>query len=116
MRGNELRFGNLIFWDGELYDVKRSFFDQYSDDEIEPIPLTEEWLERFGFRKGHLFDTVLYLSSTNWHISSHNGIYQLNYKESPSEPWIPVCKDMKYVHQLQNLYFALTGEELTLKE
>lgn len=26
------------------------------------------------------------------------------------------CKEIKYVHQLQNLFFALTGEELTIKE
>lgn len=25
-------------------------------------------------------------------------------------------KQIEYVHQLQNLYFALTGEELTIKE
>ena len=25
-------------------------------------------------------------------------------------------RDIKYVHQLQNLYFALTGEELTIKQ
>jgi hypothetical protein len=29
---------------------------------------------------------------------------------------IVTLKSIKHVHQLQNLYFALTGEELTLKQ
>lgn len=85
-------------------------------DEFEGIPLTEEWLLKFGFEKTHLFDTVLYISNTNFHISFNNSIYQLNYKENPKSQWLPVCKDLKYIHQLQNLYFTLTGEELTIKQ
>jgi hypothetical protein len=71
----------------------------------EPIPLTEEWLLKFGFeewdknawQKG--FDLSIHkIDSIFWY--NNNGINVL----------------IKYVHQLQNLCFALTGEELTLIE
>lgn len=37
------------------------------------------------------------------------------YDGGSSEMYEPFIK-IKFVHQLQNLYFALTGEELTIKE
>jgi hypothetical protein len=66
------------------------------------IPLDEEWLLKFGFeRKNRWFgkgdfsyeDNKIYLG-----FGCHC--------EGPEET------DIKYVHQLQNLYFTLTGEEL----
>lgn len=68
-----------------------------------PIQLTEEWLIRFGFEKVNsdyiLFknDNLLMLSSS-FRLLADDG-YSMSIK-------------IKYVHQLQNLYFALTGEEL----
>ena len=68
-----------------------------------PIPLTPELLEKAGFekwepkgwyRKGYmeLFDGKPF----HW-ASGHN-----------------LCPDIYYLHQLQNLYFALTGNELEI--
>jgi len=72
-----------------------------------PIPLTEEWLVKFGF-----FEK--YKSCFNrWNIKGFSlndnedrngdlqGVFIYDYK-----------LEVSYVHQLQNLYFALTGEEL----
>jgi hypothetical protein len=119
-KASEVRIGNLYkegndFKEIDFTDLNGLLmgFDEWK---LEPIPLTEEWLFKFGFEKTHLFDTVLYISNTNFHISFNNSIYQLNYKENPKSHWLPVCKDLKYIHQLQNLYFALTGEELTIKQ
>lgn len=128
IRANELRIGNLAYRTNkstgkrDLIQITPScIMDISANGErssfiYEPIPLTEEWLVRFGFSKGILFDTILYLSGTRWHISYHDGIYQLNYKENPSSQWVPVLKDIKHVHTLQNLFWILCGEELTLKE
>jgi hypothetical protein len=119
----ELRIGNLVDWNGEiakisqLLELEVGFKCGESDlyQNIQPIPLTEEILVNWcGFKKGILFYTILYLSNANWHISLKDGVYQLNYKENTKNQWIPVCRNLKHVHQLQNLYFALTGEELPI--
>jgi hypothetical protein len=126
MKANELRIGNLVIdRKGQICKVERieKEFEEckilsntaLTHLPVEPIPLTEEILVNWcGFKKGILFDTILYLSNANWHISLKDSVYQLNYKENPKNQWIPVCINLKHVHQLQNLYFALTGEELTI--
>lgn len=73
------------------------------DGEIQPIPLTEEWLLKFGFNK--------FPASNLWDRDDFWTLYYSTEKKK----WIFDHLEMsiKYVHQLQNLYFALTGEELT---
>jgi hypothetical protein len=75
-----------------------------------PIPLTEEWLLKFGFEKQQDGDLTIYPGKNCYAFSEqwiHNG-----YPTSDSN----ALMKCKYVHQLQNLFFALTGEELTIKE
>ena len=70
--------------------------------DFKPIPLTEEWLIKFGFKE--LKRNVWFISDKDgFQIILENSIFRLKY----------LRKHIKYVHQLQNLYFALTGEELT---
>jgi len=68
---------------------------------FEPIPLTEEWLLKFGFGtiigKYYSIDCHFSISKGNKCWLFHIGNY---------------VKSFKHVHQLQNLYHALTGEEL----
>lgn len=84
----------------------------------QPIPLTEEWLVNFGFEK-HDYD--LELSYIKYNRKPSN--YGCEYKESNF--WIIPNGDddhyripikLLFVHQLQNLYYALTNEELTLNK
>lgn len=71
----------------------------------EPIPLTEEWLIKLGFEKN--ITTDLYPTFSYDILNVNDGIiYVLNYG---------FVSHIKYAHQLQNLYFTLTGEELKLK-
>jgi hypothetical protein len=70
---------------------------------IKPIPLTEEWLLKFGFEKYD--DMILYWELDDVTIWEEKGKYQF-FSD----------KNIKYVHQLQNLYFALTEKELELKD
>ena len=78
----------------------------------EPIPLTEEWLLKFGFEKS---GGGLYLTYETFEMYYINGVLGLSARVSdPNEGYIDT--KIKYVHQLQNLHFALTGEELTIKE
>ena len=78
---------------------------------LNPILLTEEWLLKFGFIKlGYNYE---FWDSSMWSVKQHknkNSWWLLSCNEEVD------CIRLNYVHQLQNLYFALTGEELKLKQ
>ena len=76
----------------------------YHSLDTEPILLTEEWLIRFGFELVDSHDDHLYyLSETDFSLD-RNMQFDNSYKRV----------ELKFVHSLQNLYFALTNKELTL--
>lgn len=83
---------------------------------FEPIPLTEEWLIRFGFKKDindwftNSFVASIQDSVTMIYINIVSGSACLTDFDD-REQMSYVGNKIKYVHQLQNLYFALTGEE-----
>lgn len=107
MKANELRIGN---W---LRDNQGDFKVKALEEGVEftdiAIPLTTEWLERAGFIKEMYDEEVWYeLFYGPW-------IFLQGDKNGFTEVTIEGFEDslrVKYVHQLQNLYFALTGEEL----
>jgi hypothetical protein len=80
-------------------------------DNFEPIPLTEEWLINFGLNeyndikvKDNGFICIERTKSEiNFYIMGH---------DNPTYSSMHSIK-LNHVHQLQNLYFALTGKELT---
>lgn len=78
------------------------------------IPLTEEWLLKFGFEKNEDLGN----ENINWELPNS---YYFIQEHLDVEEFIfygqenCIEKQIKYVHQLQNLYFALTNEELTMK-
>ena len=129
---NELRIGNLvdlgnriakIIEIGHLSCVVADL--EETQDTIEdyqrtkPIPLTEEWLYKFGFKDIDKSDND-YITYTD---SNHNYYLQLDVRRKDGKYSILdnsfddlrdfSMVDVMYVHQLQNLYFALTGEELS---
>jgi hypothetical protein len=94
---------------------------------LEFIPLTEEWLIKFGFEK------VIYESDETGYGTDYEleikGVGCISYsddfscalfgsKESSKHElgFLPNWDNCKHVHSLQNLYFALIGEELKIKE
>jgi hypothetical protein len=120
MKANELRIGNLIKEPiesgGKICQVKRIETDKdgYSHylDHCSPIPLTEEWLLKFGFYLDE--DGNFSINESVFTIVNlRRGIDLRERFEIFSHDFNP---DLDYVHQLQNLYFALTGKELTSKE
>ena len=104
MKASELRIGN---WFKE--DILEQTYAQITaedilcldcdplDDFYKPIPLTEEWLIKFGFKKA--YETCYQYKD-----------FILNDKFIMMD--IDITIQLKHVNQLQNLYFALTGEEL----
>lgn len=120
MKAMELRIGNYIEnTDSQMASymvvnadvIKQNEHTMYAS--LEPILLTEEWLIKFGFKKRDMLSSILF-DMKNPRFS----IY-LNPPIDKSNKWnilgIEKNVNIQYVHQLQNLYFALTGEELTLK-
>jgi len=118
----ELRKGNLVYYGTTVFTVKGYyngivFIDrsrgivELEIEDLKPILLTEEYLVKFGFKK-------------KGEDEEDNAIHCLNgfeiikhaFKE---EFWIDANiitpYRIRHIHQLQNLYFALTGEELILK-
>ena len=144
MKANELRIGNLITRKNKVLKVciiqpdkilvsGYSWGKYFKCDDLEPIPLTEEWLFKFGFKKYKKQSTFCrpeyrkkLRNSWNSYICFHfvDGWelpYSCDIKELPSDVYdirknhssFPVQNlKINHVHQLQNLYFALTGEEL----
>ena len=130
MKTNELRIGNYVqiterigfpsLKNSKYYQVSRigNTFIRVEDDKvndievsrnIKPIPLTEEILLKCGFDK-----------------LPFNNQFSINIGDTPcvavkyedgSVFFIGVLtlKNIDSFHQLQNLYFALTGEELEIK-
>lgn len=114
MKNNELRIGNWVLMSDELYleyyNIQAHDFCSSMFEKFEPIPLTEEWLLKFEALKDENNDLFIYVDKENdLRLYLTNGFIQVcknffcpyfNYKH------------IVYVHQLQNLYFALTGKEL----
>jgi hypothetical protein len=128
MKASEVRIGNLLNHNNgfvvgpftvnsiHISDLER---DNAYAKEYEPIPLTEEWLIEFGFKKENntIYSISDKLSSSEvgrWYFfKNENNSFTPHIKRENKFSWIG--KEIKHVHQLQNLYFALTGEELGLQ-
>jgi hypothetical protein len=103
---NELRIGNLV----EIIQRTKGIYTTIEasclylnriDLVYKPIPITKDLVLRLGFHYSvgiDLYKKREILMSTEFIVFLGN-------------TWVQI----EYVHQLQNLYFALTGEELTLK-
>lgn len=118
LKANELRIGNYL---NTIHGIKRVSdisVDRYcwfTDNQCEPIPLTEEWLFKFGFEK----------INRNFLLEFYNNgcfFYDLNKKEF----WIGgydscassqgfTVDNIEFVHQLQNIIFTLINKELKIK-
>lgn len=140
IKASELRLGNY-FRDrltGRILIVDtlskdQIIFDQQGDAlpdgwQAEPIPIAEEWLIKFGFEETMNHGICNWrLSIGNEYIAPHgDNRYELISSSIPDKEVADYCsytvndywaaKRCNYVHQLQNLYFAVTGHELTLIE
>ena len=118
MNAQELRIGNWLHSNLTEMDFRVTSRDILNiegyPNTCKPIPLTEEWLLKFGFEKAPLVDKYLkgyftYDSKLKYFT------YFTDIEDGGYENIIIQKEKLKYVHQLQNIYFALIGEELILK-
>jgi hypothetical protein len=114
MLRSELRVGNLLDYNGKTIIVDTIYYDQINLDftdfsgikfeALKGIPISEEWLLKFGFAR------------FPWGLVKEELLFRDNIQTPCKELTLEVGNGFRvtvqYIHQLQNLYFALTGKEL----
>lgn len=126
MEINELRVGNLVFYQGEISKVTGLSEEDYSIkisnksgdlivqiNDLKPIEITESWFKENGFVEDSnygflvLNNSVLrsdvYDTGNGWHIHVDDQDYCTSFSG--------IVKDL---HTLQNIYFYATGNELSI--
>lgn len=135
MIASELRIGNYIT---DIWAHKNSYFqvkqigekhlwyglnssDSFKalNDNIRPIPITEDWLVKFGFKiadevNGGYLISINYDWQKEYLYCSKRGTIGL-WNDEKKQDFI-IMNKCEFIHQFQNLYFALTGNELIFKE
>jgi hypothetical protein len=112
MKANELRIGNYVNDSIGLITIGLNGNIKFAD-VYHPIPLTEEWLLKFGFLYSLRLDDFMFKKGNDcFEIQP----YKEGFLNSVLYNDIEILDRLQHVHQLQNLYFALTGEELTIDE
>lgn len=106
MKHSEVRIGNLVDFKGAVIEVSAlhlNFFlngtEQYS-----PVPLNEEWLKKLGFQEFH------YPESTSRWFSDD----VLEIEQKKDGRLILKSFEINAVHQFQNVYLDLLGDELAI--
>jgi hypothetical protein len=128
MEAKDLRIGNYVKYEGyecyrEINEISKHCI-KYHDSMLMPyceapdkpvivgIPLTEEWLVKFGFwYDGNQQEARYNISMMGYDCVLIEG-------KRAFEFWVDdeyCLVDIKYVHELQNLYKVLTGHDLTIK-
>lgn len=133
IKATELRIGNWVIIKDDVrgnytYEITahdleemESFEDDYKSNGVLPIPLTPEILEKAGFearnermfRKeiNHVMIKRVWVYNSNDHYPNDDNWY-LGAENKHEEQISGII--INHLHQLQNLYFALTGEELEI--
>lgn len=143
MKAQDLRIGNLVTdnWGSSIYEVdsinskgislfveddgnwselaKKWVGAEYEFEDIKGIELTEEWLIKLGLipDRSVLFELPISIQEKcKGDMGFKKSAFFFNNREDVNM-WMDcqtrVC--VKYVHEVQNLVYALTGEELDVK-
>ncbi|WP_207493588.1 hypothetical protein [Aridibaculum aurantiacum] len=124
---NELRKGNMVkhpagigrvsqvLWNRvelEIADGNERSFIEVQYDELEPIPVTKEVLEKCDLVKHRRFyyANVFYSKTGKFVINQLRDNIEISFAVN-STPGIISDKNLN-LHQLQNMYFVLMNEEL----
>jgi hypothetical protein len=132
IKPSEIRIGGYVYYNNQVLQIesycngKVNVYAGYYGDtphvhgiscgDLEPISLTPEWLARCGFRKDMGGGGGL-LEFDNGFICFYDMSEPLVGYSGITDELINggLMPNLKYVHQLQNLFFTLTGEEIEFK-
>lgn len=108
IQANELRIGNWVDKSNiAKYKHVGKVMTLSVTNKFDPVLLTEEILEKAGFDN-------CFLDIGDQAIEVRKGVFYL-YGSTACTHGHTFSGEVKYLHQLQNLYFALTGEELKIE-
>lgn len=120
MTTKELRIGNYLLYEGDRIQVTNiaaksinltfegiTVVSWIPIEEVEPIPLTTQIIERLGFR--YRYNTYPYKDS-EYRITKANGRFFLTFIQDHKR-----LVEVFFVHQVQNLIYSLTGEEISFR-
>ena len=119
IQAKELKIGNLFLFTDEPKEIRSitgshiEYAERYNgwfNSFFEPILITEEWLLKFGFTQTDKGVYVLWCSNyqkIQYIFSTISETQSVIYNNA-------FINNILYIHQLQNLYFALTQKELTI--
>lgn len=116
MKVFEINAFDVIIYDPDKHPATLRTMSCIGSEDICGIPLTEEWLAKFGFYGEWPFISI-YLSNKN-HLTLSRFTDDEYKKVEVKITWDytgRIIGYIYYVHQLQNLYFALTEKELEIK-
>lgn len=123
MEGREFGIGNKLIYNGYVVEVSNlgsNGFKTTKDgllygscnlSDYEHIPLTEQWLLDFGFERESKY--VVGVGIHNY-MAKGDLVLHINMKGEYYAVTCPFKPILKSVHQLQNLYFSLTGKNLSI--
>lgn len=139
MKAKDLRIGNFILFDNkikepQIIEINPRFFSSLANGRTEEelrahkneylngywqgITLTHDWLLKFGFKQQEYAPHRGYFLENKYDLCisiTQQGKYLPCWLERVLFPGgTEFFRTIDYVHQLQNLYFALKGEELTI--
>jgi len=112
----ELRIGNWALDQLTRTPQQIQFLEKEMRLISKPIPLTPEWLEKFGFEKTQMskgYTFQLFDAYEDYYGDNHHTI-EFHLMDGVIKGLFLFWR-IKYVHQLQNLFYCLTGTELELK-
>lgn len=120
MKATDLRIGNIVYYisendnneiekfinkvDGQDLSLMESD-DKYLNLHL-PIPITDEWLLKSGFKP-----TYTWMPNIWSHCNGLIGYDSFDNCVRVDQTWLG---KMPFLHQLQNLYFVITGKELEI--
>lgn len=110
--GNYIQLRNKFVMAGGIPNIHKLLIpgEQYAVEveEFVPIPLTEDLLLKCGFKKINHISGYSFFSMERKKSGVNIDIYEA-YSTIGGNTSVP---HIQFLHQLQNLYFALTGKEL----
>ncbi len=137
----ELRLGNLVVYNNQIVKTTDLHYDMFAcrglDDngwmctgrisEVHPIELTEEVLEKIGFKKERQLISNLFYLDYETDVDNIIRVKYVIYPKAPSllkittsqcgnyECFEFMKRGIRYLHELQNAYYCLTNKELEIE-
>lgn len=115
IHATELRIGNVLLQEGSVVFVTHRIISDIASapehHNYQPILITEEWLKRLGFEyfTNGWHEIKMPCGSKKLSVSIEQAGFTIGDDDYNDEVTFP---NLDFVHQLQNLYFSLTFEEL----